>query len=103
MIAYWTESDSQEEKMGKSINELNDILFDQLQRLNSEGMKEEELEKEIKRSKAITDVAKNIIENADLALRASIAQDNKLSWQSSQSLPPMLTGGTEKDEKKAAK
>lgn len=50
--------------------DLNNHLFEQLERLNDEGLTSEELEVEIERSKALTDVSKQIIENSKVALDA---------------------------------
>lgn len=52
------------------LDDLNNILFEQLERLNDEDLTDEELEKEIKRSHLITKTAKVIINNATLALNA---------------------------------
>lgn len=49
---------------------LNNHLFEQLERLNDEELTEEELNKEIHRSRAMTDVASRIIDNAELGLQA---------------------------------
>lgn len=49
---------------------LNNHLFEQLERLNDDELTEEQLNKEIQRSKAMTDVASRIIDNASLGLQA---------------------------------
>ena len=56
--------------MKNGINDLHNHLFAQLERLNDEELTEEELKKEVQRSKAITGVSHAIIASADLALRA---------------------------------
>lgn len=48
---------------------LNNHLFEQLERLNDDELTEEQLNKEIQRSKAMTDVASRI-DNASLGLQA---------------------------------
>ena len=58
-----------EKKMSNNLSGLNDILFEQLNRLNES--KDEQLGAEINRSKAIGLIAANIINNAKLALDAS--------------------------------
>lgn len=56
--------------MKNKITDLNNHLFAQLERLSDEEINAEELDKEIKRSKAITDVAKNIIESNKTTIEA---------------------------------
>ena len=56
--------------MKNKLTNLNDHLFEQLERLNDEELQGEELKVEINRSKAISNVAKTIVENARLALDA---------------------------------
>ena len=51
--------------------DLNDHLFEQLERLNDEDLSNEELEKEIKRADAMTGIAKQIIDNATIVLKAT--------------------------------
>jgi hypothetical protein len=46
------------------LSDLNDHLFNQLERLGDPDLKGEALETEINRSKAISSIAKNITENA---------------------------------------
>ena len=56
--------------MKNTLADLNDHLFAQLERLGDEGLKDETLQKEIDRAKAITSVSKSIVENGALQLRA---------------------------------
>jgi len=56
--------------MKNKLTDLNDYLFLQLERLDDEGLKGEDLKAEIDRSKAITGVAEKVIANASLALEA---------------------------------
>ncbi len=56
--------------MKNNLMALNNHLFEQLERLNDEELTEEELNKEIHRSRAMTDVASRIIDNAELGLQA---------------------------------
>lgn len=50
--------------------DLNNHLFEQMERLNDDDLSTEELEKEIKRAKAMTDVSSQIIANAALGISA---------------------------------
>ena len=58
--------------MKNTLDDLNNYLFEQLERLQDDDLTDEELEKEIKRSEAVQSVAKTIIENGSLALKAHI-------------------------------
>lgn len=60
--------------MKNKIQDLNDHLFAQLERLNDEDLTQEQLEKEIQRSKAVTAVSNQIINDAKLALDATRLQ-----------------------------
>ena len=51
-----------------TLNDLNNILFEQLERLMDEDC---DLDQEIKRAKAVSNVAKNIIDNANVALEGA--------------------------------
>ncbi|MCX4351734.1 MAG: hypothetical protein OSJ60_08855 [Lachnospiraceae bacterium] len=53
-----------------TLNDLNEYLFQELDRLTNEDLSDEELDKEIKRSEALQKVAKTVIENGALALQA---------------------------------
>ena len=44
------------------LSDLNNHLFEQLERLNDESLSNEDLEKEMKRQKSMSEVASNIIE-----------------------------------------
>ena len=59
--------------MKNKLTDLNDHLFAQLERLGDESLDSEKLKDEIARSKAITAVSSQIINNARLALDAQIA------------------------------
>lgn len=58
--------------MNNNLESLNNYLFEELERLNDEESlsSEELLDKELKRSKAITQVACQIVQNAKVVLEA---------------------------------
>lgn len=56
--------------MNNKLTDLNNYLFEQLERLNDDELLEQNFEKEIARSKAITNVSSQIINNAKLSLDA---------------------------------
>lgn len=59
--------------MKNKLTDLNNHLFAQLERLGDESLDSEKLKDEIARSKAITSVSSQIVNNARLALDAQIA------------------------------
>jgi hypothetical protein len=54
--------------MKNQLTDLNDHLFAQIERLGDEQLKGEEFEREVARSKAITSVSQQIVNNAQLVL-----------------------------------
>lgn len=73
--------------MKNTLGDLNNHLFMQLERLNDEDLKGDKLTEEIERSKAITNVAKEIIANANIVLQAKKYTTEYLS-----EVPKMLEG-----------
>ena len=53
-------------KTKTTIADLNEYLFEQLDRLTDDSLSSEELEKEIGRSKAVTDIGEKIIQAGQL-------------------------------------
>lgn len=53
-----------------TLSDLNNHLFAQLERLNEENISDEDLSKETERAKAISSIAKNIIDNAKITIDA---------------------------------
>lgn len=53
-----------------TLGDLNNHLFEQLERLNEEELTTEDLSKEIERSKAVAMIASQIISNGNLVLKA---------------------------------
>lgn len=70
--------------------DLNNHLFEQLERLNDETLNDDGLKDEILRSKAIEGIAKTIINNGNLVLNAQKFHDDKLNADIK--LPRMLNG-----------
>jgi hypothetical protein len=56
--------------MKNRLIDLNNHLFEEIERLNDEELEGDKLDQEIKKSKAITDVAQTIVNNAKLMLDA---------------------------------
>jgi len=73
--------------------DLNNHLFEQMERLNDDDLTEEELTKEIKRADAMKGIAQEIIQNATLVLKAT-----KLNQESDSAAPRLLTGDVENND-----
>ena len=56
--------------MANNLTNLNDILFDQIRRLENDDLSDEALEKEIKKSEQLTKLSVVVLNNAKLALDA---------------------------------
>lgn len=56
--------------MKNKLTDLNNHLFAQIERLGDEEISKEDLEKEIKRSKAISEISSKIVDNARVSLDA---------------------------------
>lgn len=54
--------------MKNTLSDVNNYLFEAIERLNDDNLSEEELDQEIKRADAVTKVAKAIVDNTNLAL-----------------------------------
>lgn len=76
--------------MRNTLGDLNNHLFMQIERLNDEELNGEQLLEELKRSKAIADVAGKIIENGKLVLDSQKFMDERANTKSS--VPKMLEG-----------
>lgn len=74
--------------------DLNNHLFEEMERLNDDEISDEKLTKEIKRTNAMVDLAEQIVNNAKVILDA-----NKFKIEYSRSanvkVPEMLTGTNE--------
>lgn len=76
--------------MKNTMEDLNNHLFEQLERLNDEDLAGEKLEEEINRSKAVTSVATTIIQNGSLVLEAQRLKGTFMNANTK--LPKMLDG-----------
>lgn len=65
--------------MKNTLSDLNNYLFETLERLLDDGMDEETMQREITRSKAVTAVAETVIHNGELAL-ATMRHMNEMAY-----------------------
>lgn len=73
-----------------TLKDLNNHLFEQMERLNDDSLKGSALEEEMERARAMTAVAKQIIDNGTLALNAQKFNDSRVDI--SKKTPEMLEG-----------
>jgi hypothetical protein len=69
--------------MKNKLNDLNDYLFAQLERLSDEALDQEGLDKEVKRTSSIINISEQIINNAQVALNAAelVAKHGCGNWE----------------------
>lgn len=72
--------------MKNKLVDLNNHLFAQLERLSDESLKGSQLQEELERAKAIANVAREIIGNGNLVLKAHQAFGDGVI----KTIPPML-------------
>lgn len=80
-------------KMGtkNTLEDLTNHLFAELERLGDESLTDEQLKREIERSKAVTGVAQQVIANANTVLRCYQFRDSAMN--ANVKLPRMLAEG----------
>lgn len=74
--------------MRNTLGDLNNHLFAQLERLSDEELQGDKLKEELQRSKAIEGIAREIISNADIVLKAR----KHASDYTTENIPKMLEG-----------
>ena len=75
--------------MKNTIEDLNNHLFEQLERLNDDSLNEEQLDAEVKRSKAMVNISMTLIKSGELTVKAAEAGMTQKS--------PKLLLGNQKD------
>ncbi|KGB50929.1 hypothetical protein LH61_05420 [Leuconostoc mesenteroides P45] len=71
----------------QNLSDLNGYLFEQLDRLNDDNLKGEELNAEIERARSVAGVAKTVIDNARLVLSVQKSYDVEIGTEK----PKLLT------------
>ncbi len=78
--------------MKNTLEDLNNHLFEAMERLNNDDLTDEELDRELKRADDMTKVAGQIIQNAELAYKTMVHM-SEYGYKSSReaNAPVMLT------------
>ena len=79
--------------MKNTLLDLNNHLFEQLERLNDEDLTEERLGNELRRAEGITKIAAQIISNGELALKTMSHMDEYGYELGKRKAPAMLSSG----------
>jgi len=70
--------------MNNKYSDLNNYLFEQLERINDDDLNPEELDAAIKKAEAVGKVAETIIKNGELALKtANFLHNSGATWKTS--------------------
>ena len=78
--------------MKNTLLDLNNHLFAEMERLGDEELKGEALAEELLRASGISNIAKNIIENANVTLQATKFMDDHMN--ADLKVPKMLVGNS---------
>lgn len=70
--------------MKANLGDLNNVLFEQIERLNDDDLVGEELENQLKKSQAIGGIAKMIVNNSSLILKAAKYAEESMSETNNQ-------------------
>lgn len=85
--------------MNNTLTDLNNYLFEAIERIIDDELDDSGLQKEIQRSEAITKVAGVIINNANVQLQA-IKHMDEYGYEKNHSMPALLTGNVDDEESK---
>lgn len=76
--------------MKNTLSDLNNYLFEQLERLNDDSLTDEQLERELKKTDSVVKVGEKIIQNGELAFKTMQHMDNYGYNTKHRTVPPML-------------
>lgn len=81
--------------MKNTLGDLNNVLFEQLERLNDDEMTEEQLERELRKTDATVKIAEKIIANGELAFKTMKHMDDYGYNNKERTVPKMLASDKE--------
>lgn len=81
--------------MHNTLSDLNNYLFEQLERINDDSLTPEQLEVELKKTDSIVKVSDQIIRNGELAFHTMQHLDSHGYNSDNRKIPPMLIDGGE--------
>lgn len=76
--------------MKNTLSDLNNYLFESIERIQNDELSTEDLDKEIKRASAVTEVAKVVVANGELALK-TMKHLNEYGYEAKNGLAPVPT------------
>ena len=88
--------------MKNSLADLNNYRFEQIERLQDDGLDDEALKKEIERGEAVMRTAETIIANAGVQLRAAKFAA-EMGMEVNMPIPLALSGAAETDREKKSR
>ena len=84
--------------MKNTLMDLNNYLFEQLERLNDDSLTDEQFEKELKKTDSMVKVGEKIIQNGELAFKTMQHMDS-YGYNTSQRTVPAMLGADRSWEK----
>lgn len=80
--------------MKNTLNDLNNYLFEAIERINDDSLSSEQMDNEIRRAETVTKIADKIIDNAELQLKAIQHMDD-YAYKGERHMPALLIGKSE--------
>ena len=81
--------------MKNTLSDLNNALFEQLERLNDDELTEEQLDRELRKTDATVKIAEKIIANGELAFKTMKHMDDYGYNVKERTVPKMLASDKE--------
>lgn len=78
--------------MKNTLMDLNNYLFEQIERINDDDLDEDELGMELKKADAIVGISDKIIRNGELAFKTMKHMD-EYGYNAQRNVPKMLSSG----------